>query len=193
MGSRLRSELGQELTLVVVMVSWAGNFIVTKAALAHVPPVAYQFVAFAVGSIALLCISQAIYRQVPPRFLLLQMALLGALGVGLNQLLFASGLAATTAGNAALLVATVPLFALLVSSAIGEEHMSWPAVGGTLLSLVGVAIVMGTGLSVVVGGHLRGDLLELQASLAVHCMGIRHWHAVADACRCGTGLCGQLA
>ena len=147
------------------MTSWAGNFIVTKAALTHIPPVAYQFAAFTVSSIVLVSWSSLTYRRTPPKKLFLPIALLGVLGVCLNQLLFASGLAATTAGNAALLVATVPVFALLLSSAIGEDRLSWPGAGGTLMSLVGVALVLGSGRGIVVGGHMAGDLLVLASAI----------------------------
>jgi drug/metabolite transporter (DMT)-like permease len=68
----------------------------------------------------------------------LYFALFSLLGVVLNQLFFFKGLSVTTAANTSLLAVTIPVFALLISSAMGSERLTWLKTVGTLIAASGV-------------------------------------------------------
>ncbi|HKP73042.1 MAG TPA: DMT family transporter, partial [Pyrinomonadaceae bacterium] len=70
------------------------------------------------------------------------LALYSLLGVVLNQFLFVKGLELSTAINAALLGATIPIFTLLVSVVLGYESSSWRVVVGLLLAVGGVVYLI---------------------------------------------------
>jgi len=76
--------------------------------------------------------------------------------------------------NAALILAFTPVLIALVSAAVGEERVTAVHWLGVLLSLSGIYLVVGRGLSVG-GGTLRGDLTMFAAVCcwAAYTMGSR--------------------
>src|SRR5947209_1137790 len=70
------------------------------------------------------------------------------LGVVINQSLFLAGLALTTAHAAAILITTIPIFALAAAIVLGRELPTASKVGGIALSAAGaIVLVGGEGLS----------------------------------------------
>lgn len=88
------------------------------------------------------------------------------LGVVINQSLFLAGLALTTAHAAAILITTIPIFALAAGIILGRESPTVAKIGGIVLSAIGaVMVVGGEGLS----GSPRaliGDLMIVTNSLS---------------------------
>ena len=66
---------------------------------------------------------------------------LGLLGVGLNQLLFISGLARTSVAHAALMIGLTPILVLLLAAAAGQEKLSAARLIGMAIALAGVAVL----------------------------------------------------
>ena len=94
------------------------------------------------------------------------MALLGFLGISLNQFLYLFGLTFTTAANGALLYATTPVFVLLFSRFTLKEPVTPRKTGGVILAIVGITIVVlerGVDFS---AGYAFGNLMILIAVLA---------------------------
>jgi drug/metabolite transporter (DMT)-like permease len=60
------------------------------------------------------------------------------LGVGLNQLLFVKGLSLTTAIDAVLITATIPVFTLVASVILGYDRISWRRTLGIILAAAGM-------------------------------------------------------
>ncbi|HET7030615.1 MAG TPA: DMT family transporter, partial [Candidatus Limnocylindrales bacterium] len=82
-----------EASVLVVMVLWAANFIVVKSAVAVLPPVGFTFLRFAIASVTLMALLRWREGSVAlPRRDLLGMAGLGALGFGIYQILWTTGL-----------------------------------------------------------------------------------------------------
>ena len=76
------------------MVAWSFNFVTVKAAIATVPPVGFAFVRFLLAGLVLLAITRLREGSVGlPRGVAIRVALLGGLGFGVYQLLWASALA----------------------------------------------------------------------------------------------------
>lgn len=68
-------------------------------------------------------------------------ALYGLLGFGAAYALLYYALTGLTAGTAAVILAAVPLFTLLIAVITGQETLSLRAVGGGVLALAGIAIL----------------------------------------------------
>lgn len=92
-------------------------------------------------------------------------ALYGVLGVVLNQLLFVKGLEMTTVVNATLLSTTIPIFALLVSIAIGTDRMSLAKIIGIVLAAAGVVYLIDPIRADFSAGTTVGNLLIIANSI----------------------------
>lgn len=157
------------------MVAWSFNFVTVKAAIATMPPVGFAFVRFLIAGLVLLAITRWREGSVGlPRGVAIRVALLGGLGFGVYQLLWASALALTTAGTSALLVATTPIFTLLAAVATRAERGHRLRYLGAAVAFAGVALVAG-------GNGLRLDgagLGELMTIGAAACWG---WYLALSA------------
>ena len=103
-----------------------------------------------------------------------RLAWLGLVGHCLYQYLFIGGLARTSVANGALLVASSPIVITFLSTVTGHDRPGLLHWAGTLLSLVGIYIVVGHGAHVT-AASLRGDLMLMGAVLcwALYTMGAR--------------------
>ena len=93
-------------------------------------------------------------------------ALLGFLGVPLNQFLYLYGLKFTTAANGALLYVATPVFVLLLSQFTLKERITAKKSLGIILAFAGIAIVIferGIDLS---SGYAFGNVMILVAVIA---------------------------
>lgn len=95
-----------------------------------------------------------------------RLALYGMVGIVLNQLLFVKGLQLSTAINAALLSITIPVFALLVSVALGRERLRWQKIAGVAVAASGVAYLIDPARADFSQGANAGNLLMIANSLA---------------------------
>lgn len=94
------------------------------------------------------------------------MALLGFLGISLNQFLYLYGLTFTTAANGALLYTATPIFVLLISRFTLKEPVTSRKAIGIILAVIGITIVVferGVDFS---SGYAFGNLMILIAVLA---------------------------
>ena len=94
------------------------------------------------------------------------MAVLGFVGVALNQYLYLHGMKFSTAANGALLYAATPVFVLVLSRFMHREKMKPLKIFGILLAFLGISIVIferGIDFS---SGYAYGNLLILIAVIA---------------------------
>jgi drug/metabolite transporter (DMT)-like permease len=87
----------------------------------------------------------------------LALAGLGVVGHFGYQFFFIGGLALTSVANSSLMLAATPVVIALVSAAIGQERISPLHWLGAALSVLGIYIVIGQGMTLG-SGTLRGDL-----------------------------------
>src|SRR4029077_3532269 len=73
-----------------------------------------------------------------PRRVLAWLVLSSLLGIAINQFVFVKGLSLTTAINSTLLITTIPVFALVISMALGYDKASVRHFLGILLAAAGV-------------------------------------------------------
>jgi len=154
-----------EAGALLVMVVWAANFVIVKGAIASVPPIGFAFVRFLLAGLVLLAILR--WREGSagiPRGIVVPLALLGGLGFGLYQILWATGLTVTNAGTSALIIATTPIWTTLVAVAIRNEAPHRARLVGAAVGFAGVALVVaGHGFDLAVTGP--GALLTLGAAV----------------------------
>jgi drug/metabolite transporter (DMT)-like permease len=178
--------------LLLMAVIWGTNYPIIKHAFREIDPQAFNAIRMIVASTVFVVIILAVRSRPAGRRAegsfgsifytpspisgrdWLGLAALGLVGQCLYQYLFVGGLAATSVSNAALILAFTPVLIAMVSAAIGEERVTAVHWLGALLSLGGIYLVVGRGMSVS-GSSLRGDLTMSAAVCcwAIYTMGSR--------------------
>ena len=132
------------LALVVVQLLFASLAIAGRFVLPHFPAGALVTVRVLGATLVLLALNLATGGgRVRDRWDLVQLAVLGMLGIAANQTLFLYGLRHTTAINATILVTTVPVFTVLGSVLTGREPASFLKFAGIGLAGVGAVYLIG--------------------------------------------------
>jgi drug/metabolite transporter (DMT)-like permease len=154
-----------ELGVLAVMVLWAANFIVVKSAVAVLPPVGFTFLRFALASATLLLLLRWREGSVAlPRRDFLAIAGLGAVGFGVYQILWTTGLTTVAAGDSALLIAATPVFVAFLAVVARSDVLTPAKIAGGLVSFAGVAVVIGSGPGLSLGRSLGGEAITLLAA-----------------------------
>jgi len=163
----IRGEGSTLLELLAVSLIWRTNFAVIKVTLEELSPSALNALRFPIASALLILVLWWRGRLgLPRRRDLWRVLGLGLLGNVVYQLLFIHGLKLTSAGNASLLLATVPVWTILLSSAAGHERPSPHVWMGILGTLGGMVLVVKGGHGVQLReGSLEGDLLMVAAAM----------------------------
>jgi drug/metabolite transporter (DMT)-like permease len=171
MPSRFRSALATDLPLLFVVAIWGANFPILKWALAAMPPHVMNIFRFVVSAAVLGGLyawqrrgtSRAFFA--PMRTHGRQLAVLGLVGYVLYQVCFIVGVSHTTAGSAALIMASAPLWTAILSRIDGQESLQGGTWVGLLLSLAGTGLVVSAGTAEVNVGSLWGNGLMLAAAI----------------------------
>ena len=148
-------------------IAFGGTFVATKVALRGFEPLLIAFVRFAIaGAILWLAWRWRGEREAVTRGELRRLALLGFVSLTVYFTFENLGIAHTSASDAAILIATVPVFVLIVNAATVREETSsrqWLGVALSFAGVVALALLGGRGVG---GATPAGDLLGLGASLA---------------------------
>ena len=157
-------------SLILLMVlCWSGNFVLGKVTLRELPPFALLFlrVWFSAAILAAIYFSAGEHRR--QQFVgadWKKFAELGCYGIALNQVGFVVGLNYTTVAHSALVIATGPIFVLLLACWQRLEALTPRKVLGMALAFAGVVVLSSEhGLS----AHsptLLGDVITLGGTLA---------------------------
>jgi len=154
---------GHAAALVTILV-WGSTFVVTKVLLVALTPTQILVVRFAAAAGLLIPFTRGFGRWYG-RATEVRWAAAGLLGVTAYYLAENGALALSSATNVGVLVSTIPLWTAAASRwrARGERWTGRQALGSAA-AVVGIALVMGPGLSV--GRGWAGDLLALGAAAA---------------------------
>jgi drug/metabolite transporter (DMT)-like permease len=163
--------------LLLMAIIWGMNYSVVKGAFAELHPQAFNAVRLTIGSALFLAIIVTMRWRPPPApertgsfasiFYTpagitgrdwLALAGLGVVGHFLYQYTFVAGLAQTSVANSSLMIAATPVLIALITAALGQDRIAPLHWTGAALSLAGIYIVVGHGMSIG-AGSLRGDLL----------------------------------
>lgn len=163
--------------MLLVVVIWGANFSFIKIALLQIPPLAFTALRFVGAALIMLVILRL--REGTIRFpagkAFWQLVGMGILGSVLYQVFFTLGLSFTTAGNAALLIATSPVMVAFFGAIFGIERMTRNVAAGITLAVIGVALVVAARGLALSAETIQGDLLMLIASgcWAAYTLGVR--------------------
>ena len=157
-----------DVALIGLSVIWGVNFSVIKVALREFDPLAFNALRFVLASLTLflfLRLTGAV--PFPERRHWGRIVFLGLLANVAYQLLFIYGVDRTLAGNAGLVLATTPVWTLIIASVTGLEHHGLRVWGGVLATLAGMVVVVlgGEGGFGFGNGLLAGDFLLVLAAI----------------------------
>lgn len=147
--------------LLLMTIIWGANFSAIKYSLEDFLPLSFNGLRFALASLTLLTIALAsgINLKVS-RGDGWRLFGLGLLANAIYQSVFITGMAHTRTGNAALIVATSPLFIAVISRIRKQEYFTRRGLAGLMLALAGIVMVILSGQTVVQFGEtIVGDCL----------------------------------
>jgi len=148
------------------MLTWGANVVVVKAVLAAVPPILFAFTRFGTAFLVLLVVLRWREGSVGlPRRDILPLMLLGLIGFGLYQDLWASALGMTTASNSSLITTATPVSTMLIAAAVGSDTLSRAKVIGATIAFCGAASVVLATHGLGVSGASGGDLMTFAATI----------------------------
>jgi drug/metabolite transporter (DMT)-like permease len=163
-GPLRRDALGAGLLAVVM---WGLAPVATRAVVAHLSPLPLLLIRLAAASLALLPLAWPVFRRLRPRSAgrLLAASLLGLVGYNLPV---TAGLRWLPAATAGLLLATEPVWVLLLARLFRGERGGARTWLGSAAALLGVAVLAGPGSVSPAGGYrfLAGAGLVLAGTLA---------------------------
>ncbi|MDH3493290.1 MAG: DMT family transporter [Acidobacteriota bacterium] len=93
-------------------------------------------------------------------------ALFALFGIVLNQLFFFTGLSLTTATNTSLLAVLIPVFAIIVSTLVGNDELGWKKITGIVVAGAGVVYLIDPSKASFSSSTTQGDILVLLNSLS---------------------------
>lgn len=176
-------QVGVHVMLFLVQILFASLAIIGKIVLRDFP--AASIVLFRViGAAAVLFLVNLLWtrRWVTDRKDLGRLAVLGLLGVVLNQTLFLIGLSHTTAINATILVTTIPIFTVLYSVLSHREPPSALKFGGIAVAGLGAIYLIGPDRLSLAPDLALGNLLIV---VAMFCYSLYLVHSKAMVLRYG--------
>jgi drug/metabolite transporter (DMT)-like permease len=132
-----------DLLMLMTVLLWAVNLSMIKIGLREFSPHAFNAVRLTVASLAYLVVF-AVGRR---RFALAKgdgwkAVGLGVLGITAYQLFFIEAISQTNASTASVIMATSPIFIALLSTALGQERVSWASWLGIIVSFAGFIFVV---------------------------------------------------
>lgn len=142
------------------------NYVISKVALGTFTPLTFAYLRVVGSAIVLQTLARERGAKPLTREDRRNVFLFSVLGVVINQTFFLSGLALTSAHVAAILITTIPVFALAAAIVLGRERATPSRVGGIALAFAGALLVVrGEGFDGA-SKSLVGDLLIIGNSLA---------------------------
>lgn len=153
--------------LIAVQVMFASMASVGKIVLRELPPSALVAVRAPVAALLLLGLRALMppWERVAPRDLAV-LALHAFFGIAANQLLFMLGLERSTATNAVVIGATIPVFTVGVAVALRRETATAAKIVGLVVACLGALVIVGADRFETGGRYLGGNLLILVNSLS---------------------------
>ena len=154
-----------ELFLLVAVLLLGTNPVAVKYAVSAIAPLPYVALRFTVAGLLLLGVVRFLGSGGGvERKDLLTMIGVGALGVGMTNMLFTSGVNLTNASDTALLYAVVPVWGMILGFVLGLERPTLRGILGVGIAFLGIVAVVYGGLGGS-GSSLEGNLLVLAATV----------------------------
>jgi drug/metabolite transporter (DMT)-like permease len=124
---------------------WGGSYFFIRVAVPAFGPAALVMLRVVIGGVLLWGVALATRRRIDLRPHLSRLVVLGLLNAALPYMLISAAELHLTASFAAILGATVPLFAAALGARLLDERLSATRIGGLVMGVVGVAVMVGWG------------------------------------------------
>ncbi|MGH3241410.1 MAG: DMT family transporter [Spirillospora sp.] len=164
-----RSDTLRFPALVTTVVLWASAFPAIRVAVDGLDVAGLSFWRLAVASLALAAVGPLLKVRRPRRRDLLLIALCGATGMSAYQLLLNWGEVHVPAGTASLLIATAPVYSVLLATGFLGERLTTKIVLGSIIAISGAAIIA------YAGGSTRVTTSALVILVAAVVQGVYHF------------------
>jgi drug/metabolite transporter (DMT)-like permease len=155
-----------EGSLVLAAVFLGLNYVAIKVAVVSIPPLLVGALRFTLGGLLLLGVLPFLAPDSKPTQRLLVTTFgIGIFGGTIFNAALNEGMRLTTASNSALIMATAPVWGMLLAAGLGVEQHKATNIIGAVISLAGVGLVLGGGFE---GSRasLLGDTLVLTHSVS---------------------------
>lgn len=147
--------------LFTVALLFTSNYLVSKVGMKEISPLSFAWLRVAGAALLLWPIARG---ERLPEGSGRRVVLFAVLAVVVNQTLFLSGLAFTTVQVAAILITSIPVFALGTAIALAQEKATAMRIGGIALACAGALLVVGSE-----GWHGTGRSLLGALMILVNC------------------------
>lgn len=127
--------------LFTVALLFTSNYLISKLGMKEISPLSFAWLRVAGSALLLWPIARG---EKLPEGSGRRVVLFAVLAVVVNQTLFLSGLAFTTVQVAAILITSIPVFALGTAIAMGQEKATAMRIGGIALACAGALLVVGS-------------------------------------------------
>ncbi len=157
-----------EVSLLLAVFFVGMDVVSVKYALEGFPPLVFMPIRYALAGLLLLAFLRLLGWNTGvglERRDLMALAGLGLVGIAFNYFGYTVGLSLTSGSNAALIIATAPVWGLLLGVLLRLERGSWMGALGLGLAIAGVALVVGGGLGSD-EASVGGDLLVCVSALS---------------------------
>jgi drug/metabolite transporter (DMT)-like permease len=154
------------LGLVAVQVMFASLGVAAKLALRQLPPFGLICARVLLATLILVIARELMGREKVERRDLPELAAYAFFGVTANMLIFIAGLSRTTATNAVVIAAVMPVFTVGVAVALRKEAATPGKLLGLSVACIGALVIVGAGRFTGGGGHVVGNLLVTLNSLS---------------------------
>jgi drug/metabolite transporter (DMT)-like permease len=158
-----------DFLVLLVIIIWGASNTIIKLALREISPMGFVGLRLILSSFFMLAMLKISEKNIGASFSdFLKFTLLGLLGYGIFHPLFTAGLNYTTAADCSIIMATSPLFGVIISIAMQIEKVNKKNVLGILISLIGVFIVVSKDLPSTLAWATRftGNLLMVGAVIS---------------------------
>lgn len=158
-----QTRLYASLIIATFAVAWASIFIKLSGA----EPIPAAFYRMAIASVILFPfalkkngIKAHKLLNVKERYLLV----LSGIVLGLHFAVWVTSLFYTTISNSVIMVATQPIWVMIIEALFFKTKVRWPALAGTFVALIGMVVISQAGFSLG-ADHLYGNLLALTGAI----------------------------
>jgi drug/metabolite transporter (DMT)-like permease len=132
-----------DLLMVLTILLWAVNLSIIKMGLREFSAHAFNGVRLGLAALVYLVVLATRGRKaLPPKGDGWPTLLLGLFGITIYQIFFIRAISLTSASTTSIIMATTPVFIALLSSAVGQERISWAGWLGIGISFAGFILVV---------------------------------------------------
>ncbi len=145
---------------------WGSSFLFIGVAVKSVPPLTLAALRCLIGALVLLAAARAMGHAIPrdPRAWLSYLAM-GLTNSAIPFMLITLGQTRIESGLAAILIATVPIFTLVLAHLFTEDKTTPRKAAGTLLGFIGIVLLIGPAALAGVVSGIVGQLLVVGGAL----------------------------